>query len=127
MGSVASLFKHVWNDDETSLDQIEDLVRWVQGLMGNYALPIILCCTGSTAIVLWQVGWYTALYTYLIATALCLGLIMVLFWYVKAGVEDMRKGQRLALRLIQQLREAADKKRSAARGPTAAEQLGKAL
>ena len=121
---------YLWNSDDPSSEALEQLVGLMEKGVGEYFLPIVLCCMGTTGIIFWQLQWYKLLIIYLSCSVMMMAIVGFLFWFVKIGVKDIRDSEKATKRLIDRLNAALEKRRAAAAGgeePDAATQLGKCL
>mmetsp|Transcript_36942 Transcript_36942/g.104246 ORF Transcript_36942/g.104246 Transcript_36942/m.104246 type:complete len:130 (+) Transcript_36942:266-655(+) len=93
----------LWNEDG-SVEALERVVIWFQEGMNQYLIPIILCCMGTTGFIFWQLRWYTALLVYVCSSSLITLIIVVLMWYLRNGITELKGTQEMTDKLLEILR-----------------------
>lgn len=112
---------NLWHGD-TDVDNLAELLQQVQDLFQSYGAPMVLGCTGTTAVILWQLGWYKLLLIYLLGSTGTLVVVAALFYYLNRGVADLRDREELTTLLLETVREL--KRRRKQRKEAAAEAGG---
>jgi len=94
---------NIWTN-ETSADKLGEMLTQLQVAFQAYMAPFILGCMGTSAIVLWQLGWYRILALYVGLSSVTMLLLVALMYYVRNGVEELREREAVMELLIAAVR-----------------------